>query len=103
MKKVRSFRDPLSAQLKQLVADLFRLDIAAPSEIPDDEPLLGSGLGLDSLDALELAMCIEEEFGVVIQTQEDAHRAFASIASLVDYISARTKSSPVLSRRPAAA
>jgi acyl carrier protein len=112
MKNRRLDQDPLPTQLKHLVADLFRLDIAVPAEISDSEPLLGSGLGLDSLDALELAMCIEEEFGVVIQSREESHRAFANIASLADYIQTRTQPNsiqtrlqpnPILAQSPAVA
>jgi len=81
--------DQLKSRLKHLVADQFRLDIPAPDKIADDAPLIGSGLGLDSLDALELAICLEEEFGLSIDSREESHRAFASISSLASYIEAR--------------
>ena len=81
--------DPLKSRLKHLVADLFRLDIAEPDNIADDAPLIGNGLGLDSLDALELAICLEEEFGLTIDNREESHRAFATISSLACYIEAR--------------
>ena len=83
-------RDFLPSRLKHLIAGLFRLNLAEPDKIPDDEPLIGGRLGLDSLDALELAMRVEEEFGITIHSQEESLRAFASIASLADFIHART-------------
>ena len=60
----------------------------------DQEPLIGSGWGLDSLDALELAMCVEEEFGVTITSREESHRAFASIGDLADFIRSRASGEP---------
>ena len=83
-------QDSLTEQLKQLIADQFRLDIREPAAISDHAPLIGGGLGLDSLDALELAMSVEEEFGIVIGSREESQQAFASIASLADFIRART-------------
>ncbi len=88
----------LPSQLKQLVADLFRLDIVEADKISDYEPLIGVGLGVDSLDALDLALCIEEEFGITISSPEEAHLAFASITSLADFIQVRIN--PGISQRP---
>jgi len=79
----------LSSQLKHLVADLFRLDILKPDNISDYEPLRGGSLDLDSLDVLEFGLCLEETFGLTIPSQEEAHGAFASIASLAGFIHAR--------------
>ena len=91
--------DQLTSRLKYLVADLFRLDIVEPKTISDDAPLIGGDLGLDSLDALELAICIEEEFGLTIESREESHRAFASISSLAGFIAARTRPVPVEEQR----
>ena len=90
--------DPIPSQLKRLIVDLFRLDISEPEKITDHAPLIGGSLGLDSLDALELAICLEEKFGITIQTREESQSAFASIDSLTSYIQRRTQaihSSPV--------
>lgn len=90
--KNQSFgQDLLPVRLKQLVVDLFRLDILEPANITDDETLFGGSLGLDSFDAVELALCIEEEFGIAICGREMSHSAFASIASLADFIHASTQ------------
>jgi acyl carrier protein len=83
-------QDPLSSRLKRLVADLFRLDLSARDSLSDHEPLFGGRLGLDSLDAIELAMSVEEEFGITIHTREESLSAFTSIASLADFIEARS-------------
>lgn len=81
----------MRSRLKQLVADLFRLDLPDPDRIADDEALFGSNLGLDSLDALELAICVEEEFGITIASAAESGCAFASIASLAAFIRERSR------------
>jgi acyl carrier protein len=81
-------QDLLLLRLKHRVAGLFRPDLLQPDRIGNDEVLMGGRLGLDSLDALELAICIEEEFGLALCGGEEWHRAFASIASLADFIHA---------------
>jgi acyl carrier protein len=82
--------DPLPSRLKHLIAAQFRLDLSEPDKIPDHEPLIGGRLGLDSLDALELALSLEEQFGVSIHSQAESNHAFASIAALTAFIHART-------------
>lgn len=82
-------QDPLPSHLKHLIAVQFRLDLPEPDKIPDHAPLIGGNLGLDSLDALELAICLEEQFGITIHSQAESVHAFASIASLTDFIRAR--------------
>ncbi|NUP07623.1 MAG: hypothetical protein HOW73_16370 [Polyangiaceae bacterium] len=57
-----------------------------PDDIDDDAPLFGEGLGLDSLDALQLAMVVEEKFGVKVPEGEPARRIFASVNALVGHI-----------------
>ena len=96
-------RNLLPARLKQLVVDLFRLDILEPAGIADDEPLIGGSLGLDSFDAVELAICIEEEFGIALCSRGASHSAFASIASLADFIHACAPAGRTCPPGPAAA
>ena len=81
--------DPLPARLKQLIVDTLRLEEVAPGDIPDDEPLIGGGLSLDSIDALELVVRMEREFGIKIASSEEARRALASVSSLAAYIRER--------------
>jgi acyl carrier protein len=80
---------------------LSRTDLLDPEAIAADAPLMGPNLGLDSLDALELAMSIEEEFGVTFSSREESHRAFTNIATLSACIFDRLHSSP--DARPRAA
>ena len=77
-------------EIKKLIVTDLNLEGRAPEDIDDDAPLFGAGLGLDSLDALQLAMSIEERFGVRIPEGEDARPIMASARALADHI-ARTK------------
>jgi acyl carrier protein len=83
----------LLSQLKWLIAGMFRPDILEPDKIVAAQPLIGDSLCLDSLDVLELAICIEEEFGVAIPSGEESHSAFTSIDSLADFIHAHAQTS----------
>ncbi|MBM3852745.1 MAG: acyl carrier protein [Verrucomicrobia bacterium] len=79
--------DLLIARLKVLVVETLKLDGIRPEEIPDDEPLFGSArFGLDSIDALELVVRLEKEFGIKIGSSEESRRALASVAALAAYI-----------------
>ena len=82
--------DPLTLRLKTLIIATLKLDDLRPEDIPDDEPLIGSPrFGLDSIDALELVLAIEREFGVKIGSSEESRRALASVNSLAAYIRSR--------------
>ncbi len=78
----------LNAQVKQVIVERLRLRIK-PEEIADDAALFGSGLGLDSIDALELSIAIEKTFGVEIRNEEDGRKAFRNVAALVEFIRER--------------
>ena len=78
-------RDALAAEVKQLLVTGLRLD-RPPSDIPDDSPIFGDGLGLDSIDALELVVLVEDRFRVSIPDEEVGKRAFASVRARVDFI-----------------
>jgi acyl carrier protein len=82
--------DPLNLRLKQLIITTLKLDDVKPEDIPDDEPLIGSPkFGLDSIDALELVVKLEKEFGVKIGSSEESRQALASVGALAAYIRAR--------------
>ncbi len=73
-------------RLKQLMVTELNLEGKEPEDIDDAAPLFGEGLGLDSLDALQLAMSVEEKFGVRIPEGDEARSIFASVNALVDHI-----------------
>ena len=80
-------REALEAELKELIVESLALEDIAPAEIETDAPLFVEGLGLDSIDALELAMALEERFGVKIgEDPEVNQRIFASVATLVSFV-----------------
>jgi len=64
----------------------------APGEIGDDQPLFGDGLGLDSIDVLEVVAALEKEFGVSIQSQEEGERVLRSVDSIAGFIERRGSS-----------
>jgi acyl carrier protein len=80
-------RHELAQRLKRVLIERLSLQLE-PEEIANDSPLFGSGLGLDSVDALEIAIAVETEFGVPI-TDEDLH-AFRSVNTVLDFIESRT-------------
>lgn len=94
-----SKQDRLPSRLKHLVAALFRPDISDPESISDRVPLIGGNLGLDSLDALELALCVEEEFGLALYSPADSQRAFSSISSLAVFIQTHLHACPARRHR----
>lgn len=79
----------LTDRLKTLIVDALQLDDVEPQELDNDEPLMDNGLGLDSIDALELVVRVEKEFGIKIKNSEEAREALASINSLAAFIQAR--------------
>ena len=82
--------EQLEAELKKLIVEALVLEDIAPDEIETDAPLFVEGLGLDSIDALELAMALEERYGVKIEDDPDENRRiFASVKSLADFVSAQ--------------
>lgn len=79
--------DPLLLRLKTLIIATLKLDGVRPEEIPDDEPLIGSPrFGLDSIDALELVLALEKEFGVKIGSSEESRKALGSVNTLAAYL-----------------
>lgn len=79
--------DSLELRLKNLIIDALMLDDITPDDIIDDEPLFVEGLGLDSIDALELAMAIHKEFGVKTSAEDEKNREnFFSINTLAAYV-----------------
>lgn len=74
-------------EIKELIVDALALEEISAEEIESAEPLFVEGLGLDSIDALELAMVLEERYGVAIGEDEELNRQiFASVRDLATYV-----------------
>lgn len=77
----------LRENLKRLIVESLRLEGLTTDKIGDDTPLFGEELGLDSVDALELVVALEKEYGIKIKSHEFDKNAFASVAALGDFVS----------------
>ncbi len=76
----------LEDELKQLIIDELKLEDVEAAEIADDDMLFGEGLGLDSLDAVELVVILKKKYGVDLEDMDEAREAFTSVKTLADYI-----------------
>ena len=85
-------REQLETKIKELIIEALMLEDLAPEDIGSVDPLFGDGLGLDSIDALELVVLVEDRFRVSIPDEEVGQRAFASVNSLVEFILAEQPS-----------
>ena len=89
---IRANDQALQLEVAQLIVEALNLDIKA-SEIAPDAPLYGDGLGLDSIDILEISLVISKQYGLQLRAgDEENHAIFQSLRSLSDHIAAqRTK------------
>ncbi len=76
----------LRLKLKELLIERLKFEDMTPADISDDEPLFGSGLGLDSIDALEIVVMLESEFGIKVKNESSARDSFKSVAALADFV-----------------
>lgn len=83
--------DDLKRQIKELIVNALELEDIRPENIADSEPIFGGGLGLDSIDALELGVALKKKFGIKFSSENAENRKhFASVDSLAAYITAET-------------
>ena len=76
-------------ELKANIIESLKLQDVTPEQIGDDAPLFGAGLGLDSIDALELVVMLEKHYGIVIKDIEEGRPAFQSVRALAAFIEAK--------------
>jgi len=79
----------IAGRVKRLIVDNLHLEGLRPEMIDEQAPLFGDGLGLDSVDALELVVAVEKEFGIKIKSNEIGRDVFSSVASLARFIAGR--------------
>lgn len=80
----------LKEELKQLIINTLELEDVAVSDISDSEPLFGEGLGLDSIDALELGMAIKRKYNITLSNnKEENKKFFYSIDTLSEFVESK--------------
>ena len=76
----------LKQQLKEQIIKFLNLTTVKPEDIKDDEPLFGEGLGLDSIDSIELIVLLSREYGINIQDPKEGRKILTDINTMVIYI-----------------
>ncbi|MNJ31419.1 phosphopantetheine-binding protein [Pseudomonas alkylphenolica] len=80
----------LNRDIKLLIIDALGLEDISTQDIDDDQPLFGEGLGLDSVDALELGLAIQKKYGIKIDADaKDTRNHFTSVTSLAAFVTAK--------------
>ncbi len=84
--------EALIITLKEQIIDALNLEEITPDDIDNDAPLFGDGLGLDSIDALELIVILDKHYGIKLASPAEGKGIFTSVSSIAQYISKnRTK------------
>lgn len=84
--------EDLVLTLKNQIIEALNLEEITPDDIADNDPLFGEGLGLDSIDALELIVILEKNYGIKLASPAQGKEIFKSVAAIADYVSKhRTK------------
>lgn len=81
--------EQLCVFLKRMIIETLKIEDITIEDIENDEPLFREGLGLDSIDALELVVAIEKMFNIIIEDEDVGRKAFASINALAKFIQDR--------------
>lgn len=82
-------KQAISEKLAQAIVAELEMEDLDPASITPETMLFGEGMGLDSIDAVELVVLVEKHFGVVIKDTEEAKQAFQNFGMLVDFIAAK--------------
>jgi len=80
----------LRQQLKSQIIKFLNLTDLKPEDIKDDEPLFGDGLGLDSIDSLELIVLLKKEYGIDIRDPREGRKVLVDVATMAEYIQAHS-------------
>jgi len=83
--------EELIEKLKVQIIEQLNLEDMEVEDIDAEEPLFGDGMGLDSIDALELIVLLEKEYGIKIQNPKDGQKIFFSVKSIAEFITAHKK------------
>jgi acyl carrier protein len=83
--------EELLVKIKQQVIEVLNLEDVEPNDIDTDAALFGDGLGLDSIDALELIVLLEKQYGIKIEDPKDGKKIFYSIRTIAEYIEEKKK------------
>lgn len=81
----------LIEQLKAQIIEVLNLEDMTPADIDADAPLFGEGLGLDSIDALELIVLLEKEYGIRLSNPSEGKVIFSSVTSIAEYVAKNRK------------
>jgi len=85
--------EPLESELKELIVETLALEDIEPASIDPEQPLFGAGLGLDSIDALELGIVLQKRYGVKIDATDAGTRThFASVRNLASFVASHRQS-----------
>ena len=85
-------REEIESKLKEVIVSALDLEDLTPADIATDVPLFGEGLGLDSIDALELGMAVKKAFGVTFASDSaENKKIFYSVKTLADYVEQQNK------------
>ena len=76
----------LKQQVKEQIIQFLNLTTVKPEDIKDDQPLFGEGLGLDSIDSIELIVLLSREYGITIQDPKEGRKILTDINTMVSYI-----------------
>lgn len=76
----------LKEQLKKQIIEFLNLLTVKPEDIKDDQPLFGEGLGLDSIDSIELIVLLNREYGIVIEDPKEGRKILVDVNTMADYI-----------------
>ncbi len=83
--------EELIVELKKQIIEVLNLEDVKPEDIDNDAPLFGEGLGLDSIDALELIVLMEKNYGIMIKDPSAGKEIFKSVNTMAEYISKNRK------------